>query len=178
MIWKIAVGFLVVVLAVFALSFRIQSTTEVEATLDAPVERVWAMWNEPEQIKKWWGPHKYSSPEVQNDLRVGGKYLLAMLSPSNDLNYNGGVYTEIIEHKKIVSDMYFSDAQGNPLQGDQIKVPGNWPDTVKLTVEFTSQGDKTHVRVVEIGTPLVMKFFSTLGWQQQFEKMAVLLKGS
>lgn len=32
------------------------STVYVERTVSAPAERVWKLWNEPESIKKWWGP--------------------------------------------------------------------------------------------------------------------------
>lgn len=171
MMWKIAVGVVVAFVLIFIASFQIRSTAHIEHTLKAPVDEVWKIWNEPEMIKQWWGPKKYTAPTVKNDLRVGGTYLLAMLSPSNDLNYNAGIYKEIVPNQKIVSDMYFSDENGKQLTGDAIKVPGNWPDAMLVTVNFEARGAETHVSVTEEGIPLVMKFLSQVGWGQQFQKI-------
>lgn len=175
MAWKIAVGILVAFVLMFIASFQIRSTARIEHTFNAPVITVWGLWNDPEEIKQWWGPHKYTAPTVQSDLKVGGKFLLGMLSPSNDLNYNAGTYTEVLVHEKIVSEIYFSDEHGTKLSRDQIKVPGNWPEAMIVTVKFDSQGPTTNVSVTEEGIPLIMKFLSQIGWGQQFEKMDAIL---
>ncbi len=178
--WKSIVAALVAVVVAFviavAVSFRIRSTARVEAVIDAPVTQVWTQFADPELIKQWWGPHKYSAPMVVNDLRVGGKFIFAMLSPSNDINYNAGVYTEVLPKERISADMWFADENGNRLTGDAIKVPGNWPDTVKVTTTFVDAGDKTRVVVTEEGIPLIMKFLAQVGWSQQFEKMNAAIK--
>jgi uncharacterized protein YndB with AHSA1/START domain len=36
---------------------------------DAPRERVWKAWTEPELMKRWWGPKAYTSPYCKIDLR-------------------------------------------------------------------------------------------------------------
>lgn len=178
MVWKSIIAVLVVFVLILFASVRIRSTAHSEAIVQAPVAKVWSLFAEAEQIKKWWGPHKYSAPTVTNDLQVGGKFIFAMLSPSNDLNYNAGVYKEVVPNEKIVSDMWFSDEKGNPLKGDDIKVPGNWPDAVVVSVEFRSEGETTHVSITEEGIPLIMKFLAQIGWNQQFEKMNALLKAN
>ena len=43
---------------------------------DAPRERVWKAWTEPDLMKRWWGPKAFTSPYCKIDLRVGGKFLL------------------------------------------------------------------------------------------------------
>jgi uncharacterized protein YndB with AHSA1/START domain len=53
---------------------------------DVPVEKVWAAWTDPEQLKKWWGPKHFTSPLAKTDLRVGGKYLHANARWQNDLH--------------------------------------------------------------------------------------------
>ena len=175
MIWKVAVGILVTFVLIFLASFRIRSTAHVDHTFNAPVEKVWALWSDPEAMKKWWGPHKYTAPTVQSDLRPEGKFLLSMLSPSNDINYNAGIYKEVITNEKITAETFFSDENGNRLVGDQIRVPGNWPDVTKVTTTFESKGSSTHVTVAEEGVPLIMKFLAQVGWNQQFEKMETVL---
>lgn len=46
--------------------------------LNAPRERVWKAWTDPDQITKWWGPDNVSIPECKVDLRVGGKIYIVM----------------------------------------------------------------------------------------------------
>ena len=36
------------------------------------------------------------------DARVGGQFLLSMKSPSGEVHYNGGTYTDIVLNKKIM----------------------------------------------------------------------------
>lgn len=51
---------------------------EFERTYDAPIEKVWEAWTNPETLKKWWGPNDVSIPECEVDLRVGGKIYIVM----------------------------------------------------------------------------------------------------
>src|SRR4051812_30276601 len=50
-------------------------TIVIERIFDAPREKVWKAWTEPEHIKHWWGPKDFTAPHAKNDLHVGGKYL-------------------------------------------------------------------------------------------------------
>lgn len=58
---------------------------ELEYTLTrflmAPREAVFRAWTEPAQLARWWGPHGFSSPQCEIDLRPGGKLLLSMCGP-------------------------------------------------------------------------------------------------
>ena len=48
---------------------------------EAPRERVWKAWTEPELVKRWWGPEGFTAPSIKIDLKVGGKYVFAMHGP-------------------------------------------------------------------------------------------------
>ena len=177
--WKIvrwlflgAVGALVVVVLV---ARRTSSVVRVERTFQAPVERVWRLWEDPEQMKNWWSPKNFTAPVIHSDFRVDGKFLLSMRSSAGEMFWNTGVYREIIPYKKIVSTHSFSDESGRVVRGDEIPVPGVWPDEITVTVEFSSSDGKTTVSVEEIGIPLIMKVFAALGWEQQFDKIEALL---
>ncbi len=168
------------VLCVIALGFffyaaRTSSSIVVETTFNAPVEKVWQIWTEPASIQKWWGPNHYTAPIIQNDLRVGATFLYSMKSPKDQTTWNTGRYTEIVQHKRIVSKMSFSDETGTPISAEQAGLPGNWRDEVTVIVDFTSQGERTHVRVQEDGIPLLMSLFAKMGWEQQFVKFEKLL---
>jgi uncharacterized protein YndB with AHSA1/START domain len=87
----------------------------VTRIFDAPRELVWKAWTDPKYVIEWWGPKGFTSPVCKIDFRVGGKFLCGMKSPDGQEFWNGGEYHEIVPYEKIVSSMYFSDAEGNKI---------------------------------------------------------------
>ena len=179
MFLKISVGIavaLILLVMVFVLVARkTNSTVHIERIFPAPVEKVWKLWNDPESMKQWWSPKDYTAPVIKNDFRVNGAYLLSMRSPKGEMHWNTGTYKEIVEHRRIVSTMSFSDENGQAVPGPEVALPGVWPDGITVTVEFKETGGKTTVAVTENEIPLIMKLFATIGWQQQFDKFEKLL---
>lgn len=53
-------------------------TMTVVAELDATVERAWALWADPRQFERWWGPPGYPVTVVDHDLRAGGRIAFSM----------------------------------------------------------------------------------------------------
>ncbi len=46
----------------------------VSTTVNATIEEVWKIWNDPEHICQWCSAHPdWHTPKATNDLRVGGK---------------------------------------------------------------------------------------------------------
>ncbi|MCL6493617.1 MAG: SRPBCC family protein [Ignavibacterium sp.] len=79
----------------------------VEASINAPIEKVWECYTQPEHITKWnFASDDWHCPSAENDLRVGGKLNARMEAKdgSNGFNFEA-IYTEIIPHKKIVYKM-------------------------------------------------------------------------
>ena len=70
---------------------------------DAPRERVWKAWTDPEQLKHWWGPKGFTTPVFRADLRVGGALLYCMRSPEGKDYWGTGVYREIVPVTRIVT---------------------------------------------------------------------------
>jgi uncharacterized protein YndB with AHSA1/START domain len=154
---------------------HISSTVTAERTFNAPISNVWAVWTNAESMKKWWSPKDYTAPVIENDFKVGGKFLFSMKSPQGEIFWNAGHYQEIVLQQKIVSVMSFADEHGNLIPGAKVKVPGVWPDEIPIIVEFTDLNGKTKVTVEEKDVPLIMKPFATMGWKQQFDKLEALL---
>jgi len=88
----------------------------ITRVFDAPRELVWKAWTDPKYVMQWWGPKGFTSPVCKIDFRVGGKFLYCMRTPDGQEGWNAGEYHEIVLHEKIVSSMYFSDAQGNKIE--------------------------------------------------------------
>ncbi len=48
----------------------------IDATIKAPVDKVWKFWTGPEHIVKWNSPSDdWHTTRAENDLQVGGKFL-------------------------------------------------------------------------------------------------------
>jgi uncharacterized protein YndB with AHSA1/START domain len=174
MIWKSIFAVIIVLAILIFAAMQIRSTTHVEYTLNAPINKVWAYFSDASMLQKIWGPHGYNSPVLQQDFRNGGKFIWGMQPDGGgEIVYNAGIFTDIVDQKKIACDMYFADAQGNQLK--EVPVPGNWPEIIRLSIEFRDDAGKTTVIVNQEGIPLIMKLFSAMGWKQQFEKLEKLL---
>lgn len=75
----------------------------IEATINAPVEKVWEYWNEPSHITQWaFASDDWHAPRAENDLRVGGKFLTRMEAKDGSFGFDfGGEYTDVVENKLI-----------------------------------------------------------------------------
>ena len=59
-------------------------TFAITAEFAAPVERVWALYADPRQLEKVWGPPEYPATFVDHDLRPGGRMTYYMTSPEGE----------------------------------------------------------------------------------------------
>jgi len=75
----------------------------VEATVNAPVEKVWKYWNEPRHITKWCAASDdWHAPHAENDLRKDGRFKTTMAAKDGSFSFDfGGVYTKVDPHKSI-----------------------------------------------------------------------------
>ncbi|MCM3711829.1 SRPBCC family protein [Sporosarcina luteola] len=118
----------------------------VEATVQAPVEKVWDYWTDPNHIKKWNSPSDdWHTPFAENDLRVGGKFVSRMEAKDGSMGFDfGGVYDEVKLHEKISYTM---------------------GDGRKVNITFTGQGNETEViETFEAETENPVEF-QRQGWQ-------------
>ncbi len=137
----------------------------------APIEWVWRAWSDPEIIKQWWGPTRYTSKYAESDFRVGGKYLFDMEAPDGTITWSTGIYEEIIPYKKIVCTDSFSDEDGNIILGNDLGMRGNWPRKLYVTIEFEKiEDDQTKIVISHEGIPKEMHDDCVNGWNQSLDK--------
>ena len=74
----------------------------LERTFNAPRDLVWRALTDPEQMKRWWAPRPYQTPEVEIDLRPGGIFRTRMTGPDGFNEDGAGCVLEVIEGEKIV----------------------------------------------------------------------------
>ena len=71
--------------------------------LNAPCEKVYAAWTEPEKIARWFAPAQVKAGSVRADidLRVGGRYRISFESGDGEYSQVDGVYRELIPNARI-----------------------------------------------------------------------------
>jgi uncharacterized protein YndB with AHSA1/START domain len=75
--------------------------------IDAPREKVFRAWTDPELLKKWFAPLPWTTPAAELDVRPGGANLVVMRDPEGNEFPNRGVYLEVVESERLViTDAY------------------------------------------------------------------------
>jgi uncharacterized protein YndB with AHSA1/START domain len=75
----------------------------VEATINAPVEKVWELWSKPQHIVNWNNASAdWHTTRAENDLREGGRFESRMEAKDGSFGFDfGGVYDSVITHEMI-----------------------------------------------------------------------------
>jgi uncharacterized protein YndB with AHSA1/START domain len=149
----------------------------VTRIFDAPRELVWKAWTDPHYIMQWWGPKGFTSPVCKMDFRVGGKLLCCMRSPDGQDFWNAAEYIEIVPHEKIVSSMYFSDAEGNKIEPEQLGIEHEAIEGAYDVTLFEDLGNgKTKLTFIGNEPMESAKNSGQLeGWNQILDKVADVL---
>ena len=118
----------------------------VENTVNAPVEKVWTYWTEPQHITKWNNANDdWHTPFAENDLRTGGKFISRMEAKDGSMGFDfGGVYDDVLEHRLIEYTM---------------------GDGRKVKVSFTPVGNTTKVTETFDAEETHPHDFQKAGWQ-------------
>ena len=128
----------------------------VENTVDAPVEKVWRLWTEPEHILHWNNASDdWHTPKAVNDLRAGGHFSFTMAAKDGSFSFDfAGVYDEVIENQRIA----YTIADGR-----------------KVEVTFKGMGDKTAITETFEAENMNSPDMQRQGWQailDNFKKYA------
>ena len=78
--------------------------------INAPREKVYRCWTEPELMKQWFAPLPWTTPHVEVDVRPGGSGNIVMRSPEGQDMPNRGVYLEVVPNERLVSTDAFTKA--------------------------------------------------------------------
>ena len=109
----------------------------IEATVDAPIEAVWAAWTTPADIMQWnAASDDWHCPSAQNDLRPGGSFSWRMEARDGSMGFDfDGTYTEVEEHVRIAYSL--GDDRGVTIDF----LPG--PDGVTVRETFEAEDQHT-----------------------------------
>lgn len=88
-------------------------TIYIQREFDANAELVWQAWTTAALLDQWWAPKPYHTETKTLDLKVGGMWLYAMVSPQDEKMWCKADY-RAIETNKLLSWLdAFCDEHGN-----------------------------------------------------------------
>lgn len=78
--------------------------------IDAPPEKLFKAWTQPELLKQWFAPLPFTTPHAELDVRPGGSSVIVMRGPDGTDYPNRGVYLEVVENERLVTTDAFTSA--------------------------------------------------------------------
>ena len=73
-------------------SLAIKPSLTLKRRLNAPPEKVYAAWTDPEKVLKWFGPDAGPVMQAEIDVRVGGRYAVTFHTEDGEQHHVSGVY--------------------------------------------------------------------------------------
>jgi uncharacterized protein YndB with AHSA1/START domain len=144
----------------------------IEREFNAPRERVFDAWTEPNELAQWRGSPGWhvETETVSGTQEVGGRHHHVKVRDSDPTTRVGtdGVYTEFFRPDVFVSR--------ERITGD----PGIDPDVpLELRVEFTRMGrDNTLVRIIQGPYEPDVASWHGQAWDQELTRLAAYLEGA
>ena len=146
-------------------------TIVIMRTFDAPRERVFRAYTDPQELAQWWGPEGWTTETHAHDLRPGGLWHYCMRGPDGTESWGKSTYHEVTPPARFVYSDAFSDVEGNPVVGLL---------TMTITNEFAERDGKTTVTSTtqsasEADMRKVVAMGGATGITQTWERLAVYL---
>jgi uncharacterized protein YndB with AHSA1/START domain len=85
----------------------------IERVFDAPRDRVFAVYTDPELIPEWWGPRGGTTIVDTMDVRAGGGYRFVMRGPDGSETAFRGTYREVSPPERIVQTFEWEGMPGH-----------------------------------------------------------------
>jgi uncharacterized protein YndB with AHSA1/START domain len=141
-------------------------TLHQERTLPAPPERVFAALTEAADLARWWGPHGFTTSEIDLDLRVGGRYRFTMQPPEGETFHLSGEYL-VVEPPRRLSFTFRWDEPD----------PDDRETVVALVLEPAAEGTTASLTQGEFATEARLELHRA-GWTDSLDKLATMLRAS
>ena len=139
------------------------NTLRIERRLTASPARVFAAWTNVEQVKRWAAPGPMEVAAAEVDLKVGGRYRIAMAGPDGTTHVAVGEYREVVPNARLVYTWRWE----------------SWRESHRdsiVTVEFNADGGGTTLRLTHSELPDENAVTQhTAGWEGSLAKFVPLV---
>lgn len=78
--------------------------------IDAPPEKLFRAWTEPELLVQWFVPKPWTAASAEMDVRPGGSSVVVMRSPEGQEFPNRGIYLDVVKNERLVFTDAFTSA--------------------------------------------------------------------
>jgi uncharacterized protein YndB with AHSA1/START domain len=140
------------------------SVLELERVLEARPEEVFGRLTDPAELAAWWGPHGFTTPEIDLDLRVGGRYRFTMQPPEGEAFHLSGQFLEI----EVPSRLSYTFRWEEPAPDDRETV-------VVLVLRASDRGTEVSLRQGDFATEERRELHRN-GWADSFAKLDAALR--
>jgi uncharacterized protein YndB with AHSA1/START domain len=155
----------------------------ISRIINAPRTLVFKAWTEPKHMAQWWGPHTFTNPICEMDVRPGGAFRIVMRGPDGADHPARGVYREVVPPERLVMTIdhsELSDEWHDLVNPNRDRAAGKPALEGLTTVTFEDQGGKTKLTVrILFDTAAIrdalLKIGMTQGWSQSLERLETLV---
>ena len=82
----------------------------LDRLIDAPREKVFRCWTDPQLLVQWFAPKPWSTPHAELDVRPGGSSMVVMADPEGNEFPNPGIYLDVVPNERLVFTDAFTSA--------------------------------------------------------------------
>ncbi|TWF39906.1 uncharacterized protein YndB with AHSA1/START domain [Chitinophaga polysaccharea] len=148
----------------------------IEETFNAPAEKVFSAWTDPDKLMKWYAPEGCTIFFKKLEITPGGQFHSCIRNPQYGDCWCIGEYKEILPYKKIVFTLVNADENGQPINPADAGMDANWPGATLVTVTFAMEDGKTKLQLRQtVSQELAKKTGAYPSWLQMLDKMRALL---
>jgi len=144
-----------------------RTSITIQRTFDAPIDRLWAAWYDPDELASWSAPAGWQYEILEHEFRTGGVHRYCMHGPDNEESWGRTVYEEIVDHERIVHLDTFTDEDGTAV-GEEFEI----------VVEFVERGSQTDLTLSHAGLPEGADEEAIAGWESGLDELAAHLEES
>jgi uncharacterized protein YndB with AHSA1/START domain len=109
------------------------------AEFDVTPERVWALWEDPRQLERWWGPDPYPATFTRYEFEPGGQCRYFMTGPDDFKHFGWWRIDEVDGPRRLAFTQGLSGDDGEPMPD---------LDTMGGVVTFEAIGSGTRMTAV------------------------------
>jgi uncharacterized protein YndB with AHSA1/START domain len=129
----------------------------------APRQRVFAALTGPADLARWWGPAMFTTPELELDLRVGGRYRFTMQPPVGDRFHVSGEFLAIDPPSRLAYTFRWDEP-----------TPDDRETVVTVTLHDAGAVTDLTVRQGDFATEERLALHRS-GWTDSLDKLSALL---
>lgn len=138
------------------------TTLHISRVIDAPRERVFHAWTDPELVPQWFGVRVPRASAAELDLRVGGTFRIGGKNPLGGGGWRCvGTYLEVVPPERLVYTFGW-EGRGLSNMGESL-----------VTVEFRDRGDTTEIVLTHERNPTRgVRAYHSFGWRSSLKRLA------